>query len=216
MVPLGAFALQMLDEVPRFLDCDYVFTTTRKSPVSGFSKALRRLSEGSQTTDWRWHDLRRTAASGMARLSVAPHVVEKVLNHVSGSIAGVAAVYNRHGYNNEKRDALEQWGSALARTNVMNMPAKRMTSARELKAVNLRVREDTRALIDRAASLQGRSRTDFMIEASRRAAEEVILDQRVIMVSQESYDHFLAILDRPPEANEKLVKLLRTKAPWEQ
>lgn len=98
----------------------------------------------------------------------------------------------------------------------MNMPAKRMTSARELKAVNLRVREDTRALIDRAASLQGRSRTDFMIEASRRAAEEAILDQRVIMVSQESYDHFLAILDRPPEANEKLVKLLRTKAPWEQ
>lgn len=98
----------------------------------------------------------------------------------------------------------------------MNMPAKRMTSARELKAVNLRVREDTRALIDRAASIQGRSRTDFMIEASRRAAEEAILDQRVIMVSQESYDHFLAILDRPPEANEKLVKLLRTKAPWEQ
>jgi uncharacterized protein (DUF1778 family) len=98
----------------------------------------------------------------------------------------------------------------------MNMPAKRMTSARELKAVNLRVREDTRALIDRAASIQGRSRTDFMIEASRRAAEEAILDQRVIMVSQESYDHFLAILDRPPEPNEQLVKLLRTKAPWEQ
>lgn len=98
----------------------------------------------------------------------------------------------------------------------MNMPAKRMTTARELKAVNLRVREDTRALIDRAASIQGRSRTDFMIEASRRAAEEAILDQRIIMVSQESYDHFLAILDRPPEANEQLVKLLRTKAPWEQ
>jgi integrase len=114
VVPLSAFALDMLAEVPRFLDCDYVFTTTRKSPVSGFSKALRRLSEGSQTTDWRWHDLRRTAASGMARLGVAPHVVEKVLNHVSGIISGVAAVYNRHGYDNEKRDALDQWGSALA------------------------------------------------------------------------------------------------------
>lgn len=98
----------------------------------------------------------------------------------------------------------------------MNMPAKRPSSARELKAVNLRVREDTRALIDKAASILGRSRTDFMIEASRRAAEEAILDQRVIIVSQESYDDFLAILDRPPEANEKLVKLLRTKAPWEQ
>lgn len=98
----------------------------------------------------------------------------------------------------------------------MNMPAKTMASARELKAVNLRVREDTRALIDRAASIQGRSRTDFMIEASRRAAEDAILDQRVIMVSQESYDDFLAALDRPPEPNDKLVKLLRTKAPWDQ
>ena len=55
-----------------------------------------------------------------------------------------------------------------------------------------------------------------MIEASRRAAEEAILDQMVIMVSQESYDHFLAILDRPPETNEKLRKMLRTKAPWDQ
>ncbi|WP_374614975.1 DUF1778 domain-containing protein [Sphingorhabdus sp.] len=98
----------------------------------------------------------------------------------------------------------------------MNAPAKQMTKARALKAVNLRVREDTRALIDRAASIQGRSRTDFMIEASRRAAEEAILDQRMLFVSQKSYDDFLAILDRPPEANEKLAKLLRTKAPWEQ
>lgn len=98
----------------------------------------------------------------------------------------------------------------------MNMPAKQISKARALKAVNLRVRDDTRALIDRAASIQGRSRTDFMIEASRRAAEEAILDQRVIMVSQKSYDHFLAVLDRPPETNEKLAKMLRTKAPWER
>ena len=55
-----------------------------------------------------------------------------------------------------------------------------------------------------------------MIEAARRAAEEAILDQRVVMVSRESYDHFLAALDRPPVADEKLVKLLRTKAPWDQ
>ncbi|WP_338445848.1 tyrosine-type recombinase/integrase [Pelagerythrobacter marensis] len=113
VVPLSAFALAVLDEVPRFLDCDYVFTTTRRSPVSGFSKMLRRLSEGSQTSGWRLHDLRRTAASGMARLGVAPHVVEKVLNHISGTISGVAAVYNRYGYDKEKRDALEQWGQLL-------------------------------------------------------------------------------------------------------
>lgn len=117
VVPLSAFALQLLDEIPRFLDCDYVFTTTRKSPVSGFSKALRRLSECSQTTDWRWHDLRRTAASGMARQGVAPHVVEKILNHVSGIISGVAAVYNRHAYDKDKVEAMEVWGQTLERLN---------------------------------------------------------------------------------------------------
>ena len=97
----------------------------------------------------------------------------------------------------------------------MDMPTDRASHTHELKAVNLRVREDTRALIDKAASIQGRSRTDFMIEASRRAAEEAILDQQVIMVDRESYDHFLAVLERPPETNEKLRKLLRTKAPWD-
>lgn len=114
VVPLSPYALEALNEVPRFLDCDYVFTTTRNSPVSGFSKMLRRLSEGSQTSDWRLHDLRRTAASGMARAGVAPHVVEKVLNHISGTISGVAAVYNRYGYDREKREALETWGEYLA------------------------------------------------------------------------------------------------------
>jgi uncharacterized protein (DUF1778 family) len=99
---------------------------------------------------------------------------------------------------------------------VMDMPADRSNHARELKAVNLRVRQDTRALIDRAARIQGRSRTDFMIEASRRAAEEAILDQRIIMVDQQSYDQFLAVLERPPESNEKLRKLLRIKAPWDR
>ena len=98
----------------------------------------------------------------------------------------------------------------------MNMPAKQMVKSRALKAVNLRVREDTRALIDKAASILGRSRTDFMIEASRRAAEEAILDQKVIMVDRDSYDQFLAMLDRPPELNAKLRKMLRTKAPWDQ
>lgn len=118
VVPLSAFALKILNEVPRFLDCDYVFTTTRRSPVSGFSKMLRRLAEGSQTSDWRLHDLRRTAASGMARAGVAPHVVEKVLNHVSGTISGVAAVYNRYGYDGEKAQALEEWGNFLDRMSI--------------------------------------------------------------------------------------------------
>lgn len=82
--------------------------------------------------------------------------------------------------------------------------------------MRLRVREDTRALIDRAANIQGRSWNDFMVEAARRAAEEVILDQRIIVVRQEGYDQFLADLERPTEVNEELVRLMRTKSPWDQ
>ena len=67
VVPLSAFALGILSDVPRFLDSDYVFTTTRKSPISGFSKLLRRVSEVSKTSNWRLHDLRRTAASNSKR-----------------------------------------------------------------------------------------------------------------------------------------------------
>ena len=59
---------------------------------------------------WTMHDLRRTAASGMAGLGIAPHVVEAVLNHKGGSIKGVAAIYNRYNYGTEKRTALEAWG----------------------------------------------------------------------------------------------------------
>ena len=113
VVPLNDFALRLLGEVPRFPDCDWVFTTTRRSPISGFSKALRHIHAQSKTSNWRFHDLRRTAASGMARLGIAPHVVEKVLNHISGTISGVAAVYNRYGYDAERREALDKWGSFL-------------------------------------------------------------------------------------------------------
>jgi len=113
VVPLNDFALRLLAELPRFADCDWAFSTTRRSPISGFSKALRHIHAQSETSDWRFHDLRRTAASGMARSGIAPHVVEKVLNHISGTISGVAAVYNRYGYDVERREALDKWGSFL-------------------------------------------------------------------------------------------------------
>ena len=59
---------------------------------------------------WRLHDLRRTAASGMARLGVNLPVIERVLNHVSGSFGGIVGVYQRHEFQDEKRSALEAWG----------------------------------------------------------------------------------------------------------
>ena len=83
------------------------------------------------------------------------------------------------------------------------------------QAVNLRVRPETRALIDHAAQVVGRSRSDFMIEAARRAAEEAILDQTMILTDQDGYDRVLALLDRPPESNDRLRRLMQTPAPWE-
>ena len=92
--------------------------------VSGFGRAKRRLDEimlaelrkvdlEATLPEWRLHDLRRTAASGMARLGVAVHVVEALLNHKSGTISGVAAVYNRHDYAAEKRAAAQAWANQL-------------------------------------------------------------------------------------------------------
>jgi integrase len=122
VVPLSDFAVRILEDVPRFANSPYVFTTTRESPISGFTKALKRISEASDTTGWRFHDLRRTAASGMARAGVAPHVVEKVLNHLSGKISGVTAVYNRYGYDAEKQAAMALWGCHLETLEAANIP----------------------------------------------------------------------------------------------
>ena len=72
-------------------------------------------SKGINVRPWRLHDLRRTCASGMAALDIAPHVIEAVLNHKSGTIKGVAAVYNRHRYAAEKRHALEAWTDRVAK-----------------------------------------------------------------------------------------------------
>jgi len=81
--------------------------------------------------------------------------------------------------------------------------------------INIRVRPDERALIDRAALAQGKSRSDFMLEASRRAAEEALLDQTVLRVDAATYARFVELLDAPPRPNAALRRLMQTKAPWE-
>jgi integrase len=112
-VPLSSLILEIINSVPQIAGRDLLFSTTRRTPVSGFGKLKRQIDETSGVENWRLHDLRRTAASGMARLGVAPHVVEKILNHSSGTISGVAAIYNRHGYEKEKKQALETWSKYL-------------------------------------------------------------------------------------------------------
>ena len=80
-----------------------------------FSRAKCLLDQLSGVTGWRLHDLRRTCVSGMARLGIAPHVADKVLNHQAGTISGVAAVYQRHDFLTERLEALDLWGAHVGR-----------------------------------------------------------------------------------------------------
>jgi integrase len=92
-----------------------VFAIHEGRPFQDFAVAKRKLDDLSKVTGWRLHDLRRTCVSGMARLGIAPHVADKILNHQSGTISGVAAVYQRHEFFCERKDALERWGAHVAK-----------------------------------------------------------------------------------------------------
>ena len=108
LVQLSRPVLSVLDTVPK--TGDLVFSSDGKTVFQGYSKAKTRLDSLSGVQDWTLHDLRRTVVSGMARLGVAPHVADKILNHQSGTISGVAAVYQRHEFLKERERALQRWG----------------------------------------------------------------------------------------------------------
>ena len=117
IVPLSSAAFEIIGALPRVDGQDLLFSRTGVTPPSGFSRAKRRLDAlitadnvTSEIEPWVLHDLRRTATTGMARLGVAPHVADRVLNHIAGTIRGVAAVYNRFEYLRERKAALEAWG----------------------------------------------------------------------------------------------------------
>jgi integrase len=122
-IPLSDAAISVIEKLPRF-GGTFVFGAAGRTAPSGFSKAKSKvdamiLAEGTAAgleagpKPWVLHDLRRSAASGMASLGIAPHVVEAVLNHKSGTIKGVAKVYNRYSYMPEKRAALDAWARRL-------------------------------------------------------------------------------------------------------
>jgi integrase len=96
---------------------DLIFTTTGTTAPSGWSRAKRRLDAavkqelGSTLVAFKLHDLRRTAATHMAEIGIQPHIIEAVLNHVSGHKGGVAGIYNRAAYAKEKAAALERWAA---------------------------------------------------------------------------------------------------------
>jgi hypothetical protein len=108
LVHLSEPVLGLLEGAPR--TGELVFSGDGRRVLQGYSKAKTRLDHLSSVRDWTLHDLRRTVVSGMARFGVAPHVADKILNHQSGTISGVAAVYQRHEFLREREQALDHWG----------------------------------------------------------------------------------------------------------
>ena len=88
----------------------YVFGTARGKRFQRFGREKHAIDKLCRITGWRLHDLRRTIVSGMARLGIPPHVADKILNHQAGTISGVAAVYQRHDFLAERKEALDRWG----------------------------------------------------------------------------------------------------------
>ena len=121
LVHLSALAFEIIEAVPTIKGQDLLFSGNGKTPVSGFSSAkarldrhmltvVREMREDAELAPWVIQDLRRTATTGMARLGIPPHVADRILNHQAGTIRGVAAVYNRFEYLDERKSALETWG----------------------------------------------------------------------------------------------------------
>lgn len=82
--------------------------------------------------------------------------------------------------------------------------------------LNMRINNEERELIDRAAKIRGKNRSDFILSAARREAEETIFEQRIIKTSPEAYADFLQRLDKAPRPNDRLIKTMQTKAPWDK
>ena len=153
IVHIAQQAQELLDVLPRIdaLDdggtkpCPHLFTTTGRGPISGFSKAKTHIDNAinkaraaaagkdfNPMPAWTFHDLRRTFATGAARMGTPPHIVEKVLNHNPKVLQGVAGIYNRFEYLPERKVAIEVWGCHVIgqvagkekTSNVVRMPAR--------------------------------------------------------------------------------------------
>ena len=110
LVPLSPMAVDLLNTLPRFDDCDFVFPSRNSNDrhVSGYSKAKVKICQ--LETDWRLHDLRRTVRTNLSRLEIDYIICNKVLGHIDGSVEGS---YDVHDYLRQKRAALEKWAVLL-------------------------------------------------------------------------------------------------------
>jgi integrase len=143
-VPLPDAAIEIIETLPHIKSRDdFVFVGRRGKPPSAFSHAKNRIDEAITTANgekaipaWVFHDLRRTVASGMARLGISLPVIEKILNHKSGTFRGVVGVYQQYDFEKEKRAALAAWASHVesvvsgkAPDNVIQLHASKLEAS---------------------------------------------------------------------------------------
>jgi integrase len=107
LVHLSEPVWEIIQSMPR--KSKYIFATVTGTHFQAFKKAKRKIDEEISIPDWWVHDLRRTVVTGMARLGVAPHIADKILNHQSGTISGIAAVYQKFEFLEERKAALDLW-----------------------------------------------------------------------------------------------------------
>ena len=107
--PIGALTQEIINDLPKETDLLFPSRFGDDAPWNGWAKAKRYLEEPLQIAPWTLHDLRRTYSSKMAELGVPIQVTEKLLNHISGTVSGIAAVYNRYSYLEEMRDAVGRY-----------------------------------------------------------------------------------------------------------
>jgi integrase len=122
IIPLPPAAMEILNQVERWDGCDFVFSIDGKTPFRSFSGLKRAIDAlateengGCALAHWTFHDLRRTGASKMPELGVSLPAVERLLNHIGGSFAGIVKVYQRYDFAKEARAALEGWAKFLDR-----------------------------------------------------------------------------------------------------
>jgi integrase len=135
-IPLPAQAVEILESLPRIGDSDLIFTMTGATAISGFTRAKRRLDAamaalngGEPIAPWVVHDIRRSVVSGLASIDVQLPVIERIVNHISGSFAGVAGIYQRHQFEPEKRAALGRWANHIERV---------VTGSGEVKVIKMK------------------------------------------------------------------------------
>jgi hypothetical protein len=141
---IAIFAMEILQSLPRINSSALVFTVNGNIAYNNFNELRNRIHHlmGGDVPHWQIRDLRRTATTLMAEIGIAHHVADKILNHSSGKISGVAAIYNRHKYLDERKAAMNILGRKIAtiigRDPELRKKLSMLGKAEEAGAVRLR------------------------------------------------------------------------------